>query len=903
MRVSSDREEVLKMLEAADSRASTIRTHASTITEYQTRFQMEVCPFKELKEVKEEICLKMMLWRSLSEWEELTHRWYQSEVSELDVRKVRHVTGEYRGRVNHLMGASEEDQHSDVLFHLDSLVSLLEEKLPVLEALTDSALRPRHWQEIDASLSSSLPRALTLAHVDQLALQQVAHTAQLQREMENRLKQIEERWEEATIPIKDYTRKDMYVLGDLSHLDTLLLDTDLTLHLLLHSQHGLHIKTDTIKWKNTHTIIKHTLDSLREVEEEWLALDPVLTTCVAHEIFPLQATTFATTSIFWTHIITKIKDEPHILRQIRGGLLREELVQALSQLEGLRSCLAPLLALRRQTCPRLFLLPDTDLLHLLTRGEESEVCHAYLTRLFPGVARLIHGSEDRIVALVSPQQETLTLANPVLAHHGVEDWLGRVESCMRASLRRLILGRHLNTPLNLYSSILPYQVLEVSRRIHWCQQVEETLDSVSSTFSRPDLSIVASDIRRELQEVTEALRNGSNSDNMQNEQRQDAESVQDYRENEQQCKGKMWSTRLGHGDSDVSKGGNNILLMKKEDNWKEKNEENTGDKKKNDTGSQHTKHNNKYLKVESLSCLMTTLLRSGRTAGVEVAAGMENVDYGYEYVGVTALPTLTPATLRTRHALLTAAATHRCGVAVGAVGEGKTETLRGLSRAAGQHLASLTCSAHTPAQSLYSVISGGVQGGFWLLFEEAALLPPALLQCLAQCLHNIRYTKLNALRRCLIDGQEMKLVDSFSLFLTVTSPPDPIVAPHCPLLAHPLSPHLTSPPSPSHFLGQVMLRGRGFLVSSTYLDRIQKCLAHVAERGGALPSLVRLVQAAGRVGSSIRNSVRGQFNTDSDEIHHLTRNAGLFGPWLIRTLADSDQIRTFVLADSDLCHG
>ncbi|KAK3880037.1 hypothetical protein Pcinc_015424 [Petrolisthes cinctipes] len=360
---------------------------------------------------------------------------------------------------------------------------------------------------------------------------------------------------------------------------------------------------------------------------------------------------------------------------------------------------------------------------------------------------------------------------------------------------------------------------------------------------------------------------------MQNEQRQEAENVHDYRENEQQCKGNMWSTRLVDGLIDVSKQGNNILLMKKEDDWKEKNEENTGDKKKNDTGSQHTKHNNKYLKVESLSCLMTTLLElrdttealhndspsskfcyewiqhlwhrvvgSGRTAGVEVAAEVENVDYGYEYVGMTAPPTLTPATLRARHALLTAAVTHRCGVAVGEVGEGKTETLRGLSRAAGQHLASLTCSDRTPAQTLYSVISDGVQGGFWLLFEEAALLPPALLQRLAQCLQNIRYTKLNALRRCLIDGEEMKLVDSFSMFLTVTSPPDPTVAPHCPLLAHPLSPHLTtitvSLPRTETLL-EVVLRGRGFLVSSAYLHRIHKCFAHVAERGGALPSLVR----------------------------------------------------------------
>ncbi|KAK3891142.1 hypothetical protein Pcinc_004933 [Petrolisthes cinctipes] len=240
-------------------------------------------------EVEEEICLKMMLWRSLPEWENLTHQWYQSEVSELDVRKVRQVTGEYRGRVNHLMGASEEDQHSDVLFHLDSRISLLEEKVVIL-----FASRPHPGSCRPTGPPPTRPRPPASG----------SHRTNPEG-MENRLKQIEERLEEATIPIKEYTRKDMYVLGDLSHLDTLLLDTDLTLHLLHHSQHGLHIKTDTIKWKNTHTIIKHTLDSLRELEEEWLALDPVLSTCVAHETFPLQATTFAITSIFLTHIITK----------------------------------------------------------------------------------------------------------------------------------------------------------------------------------------------------------------------------------------------------------------------------------------------------------------------------------------------------------------------------------------------------------------------------------------------------------------------------------------------------------------------------------------------------------------------------------------------------------------------
>lgn len=38
------------------------------------------------------------------------------------------------------------------------------------------------------------------------------------------------------------------------------------------------------------------------------------------------------------------------------------------------------------------------------------------------------------------------------------------------------------------------------------------------------------------------------------------------------------------------------------------------------------------------------------------------------------------------------------GVAVGGVGAGKTETVKGLARAAGQYLATLTCTADTPAQ-------------------------------------------------------------------------------------------------------------------------------------------------------------------------------------------------------------
>lgn len=38
------------------------------------------------------------------------------------------------------------------------------------------------------------------------------------------------------------------------------------------------------------------------------------------------------------------------------------------------------------------------------------MCHKHLGRLFPGVGRLVHGGDGKIVALVSPQEEVLQLA-------------------------------------------------------------------------------------------------------------------------------------------------------------------------------------------------------------------------------------------------------------------------------------------------------------------------------------------------------------------------------------------------------------------------------------------------------------------------------------------------------------
>lgn len=77
-------------------------------------------------------------------------------------------------------------------------------------------------------------------------------------------------------------------------------------------------------------------------------------------------------------MLSRLKDEPRVLSQLRGGMLLEELLQQRGQLEDLRACVSPLLGMRKQTCPRLFVLPDQDVVELLTKGQVSSLSVFFL---------------------------------------------------------------------------------------------------------------------------------------------------------------------------------------------------------------------------------------------------------------------------------------------------------------------------------------------------------------------------------------------------------------------------------------------------------------------------------------------------------------------------------------------
>ena len=146
--------------------------------------------------------------------------------------------------------------------------------------------------------------------------------------------------------------------------------------------------------------------------------------------------------------------------------------------------------------------------------------------------------------------------------------------------------------------------------------------------------------------------------------------------------------------------------------------------------------------------------------------GLGCMEHGYEYLGASPRLALAPSTARCQLALLAALAAHTGGVLVGASGVGKTEAARDLGRATGQLVVVVHCSRQLPSSSLGRLIRGAAGAGAWLLLEEVASLPEAVLLRLAEQAHAVHAALQAGAASLKLDGAEISASRRFGLLAT-----------------------------------------------------------------------------------------------------------------------------------------
>ncbi|KAG8249570.1 Dynein heavy chain 6, axonemal [Homalodisca vitripennis] len=404
-----------------------------------------------------------------------------------------------------------------------------------------------------------------------------------------------------------------------------------------------------------------------------------------------------------------------------------------SLLDQILKCLEAYLETKRVAFPRFYFLSNDELLEILAQTRNPHAVQPHLRKCFDAISKLEFGTKQvlpegategdeniefetvlttDIVAMISPEQEVVSLGKGLKARGNVEDWLGKVEEAMFLCLRRqmkdalLDYMKRVRTDWVLYH---PSQITLTVSQIMWCRNVQNALESSSPEDIKgfeqecfTDLNDMAAMIRGELPKLRRSILNAL-------------------------------ITIDVHARDIVTTLVQNSVNSSSHFEW--------------------VKQLRYYWQKDIDNCV----------------ARMSNACYvyGYEYLGASPRLVITPLTDKCYLCLMGALELDLGGAPAGPAGTGKTETTKDLAKSLAIQCVVFNCSEGLDFKMMGRFFSGLAQSGAWCCFDEFNRIDIEVLSVIAQQLITIRNAKVAKAARFMFEGREIKLIRTCAAFITM----------------------------------------------------------------------------------------------------------------------------------------
>ncbi|KAF8071068.1 Dnah1 [Scenedesmus sp. PABB004] len=315
--------------------------------------------------------------------------------------------------------------------------------VPLVQALRNPGMRPRHWDQLGADLGLSLRpdgaftlrRALEqglLAHLP--ALSRVAEVAskeyaieQARRRRRRRhagaqplaagpsarrpraapahmpprgaqaLDKLQCEWEGAELGVLPYRDTGTCVIKVEEGVSQQLDDHIVMLQSMAFSPYKKPFEERLAKWDTTLNLVSEVLDHWVVLQRAWMYLEPIFSSDDITQQLPLEAKRFATVDRGWRKTLDAAKRAPGLLKaraaaqgstRVCGSpKLRDQLVEANKLLDGVQKGLADYLETKRLAFARFFFLSNDELLQILSQTKNPLAVQPHLRKCFEAISR------------------------------------------------------------------------------------------------------------------------------------------------------------------------------------------------------------------------------------------------------------------------------------------------------------------------------------------------------------------------------------------------------------------------------------------------------------------------------------------------------------------------------------
>ena len=196
--------------------------------------------------------------------------------------------------------------------------------------------------------------------------------------------------------------------------------------------HPIAFRSLVTEWMAKLSPVSLMIKQWCEVQRQYLELEAVFTSGIA-TLLPEEAMQLSNINRHYAKMLTKVFQTKLVIRTCYGSeMMAAQLPLLSSELETIKRSLATLLEQKRRRFPRFYFVPASDMLSIISQAEPQAV-RQRLKWFFGSIADITFDrlEKAKILAMISPENETVVLTKPMLATGNVEDWLSQLLACMQ----------------------------------------------------------------------------------------------------------------------------------------------------------------------------------------------------------------------------------------------------------------------------------------------------------------------------------------------------------------------------------------------------------------------------------------------------------------------------------------
>ncbi|KAF5400265.1 hypothetical protein PHET_06384 [Paragonimus heterotremus] len=454
-----------------------------------------------LKRIGQQLELLQCLYGLYSEVNGTLEMFAYTMWRDADMTRLQEKLTEFLHKCQHL---PKTLKHWPAYFELSTKLTELVSKLPLLSMLRNSAMKPRHWEQIEALLGVNNldPEATDVTVGTMLSLpiatsdgtlkdqvEEVCIGAAREKDIEIRLNTVIVEWSQQDLELMPFkNRGNLLLRGErvqeiLQQLD----ESMLVLAALSNNRYNVPFRSQIQKWVHALSTTCETLEIWLRVQNLWVYLEAVFIGSDLAKQLPKEAKSFHNIDRNWVRLMERAWDTPNVVMYCTADpSLQELLPRLLEQLEVCQRSLSSYLECKRRLFPRFYFVSDSVLLEILGQSSEPRSVQKHLLTVFENTKYLSFSDDamyDTIEAAYSSEDEELKLLMSVQCQGPVESWLSRLLATIQGSIHELVHSSYIATYEDEFQLLpfldhYPAQVGILGLQFLWTREAAYALDEV-----------------------------------------------------------------------------------------------------------------------------------------------------------------------------------------------------------------------------------------------------------------------------------------------------------------------------------------------------------------------------------------------------------------------------------------